>query len=281
MSVGGGIRCWGWNSVGPDVAPTEGFTDVAVGSSHSCGLRTDGAIECFGHFWDGAADVPAGRFDAVSAAADQACALRDDGAIDCWGPWSLSYESAPGDVSLLRSGVVPEDPAAAGRPAGGVGERIPAERPDPPPTGRLWSAIGFSAVSAGLDHFCGVHGDGRAACWDGSGNAQGNIPEGLFSDVSAGRSHSCGLSPHGSVQCWGTGGTDSFESDPPSESFVAVAAGDWSSCGLDAAGDITCWGYENRPPAATRFASMSGGSGFWCGLRTDGTLEWLGTGPWG
>ena len=45
---GGTIGCWGNNDAGQSDAPEGEFTNVAAGSYHSCGVRSDGTVECWG-----------------------------------------------------------------------------------------------------------------------------------------------------------------------------------------------------------------------------------------
>jgi alpha-tubulin suppressor-like RCC1 family protein len=45
---------------------------------------------------------------------------------------------------------------------------------------------GFSQVSAGLYHTCGLRPDGTVECWGANGSGQSSPPSGAFTQVSAG-----------------------------------------------------------------------------------------------
>lgn len=63
----------------------DGFTAIAAGLSHSCGLRGDGGVECWGADDDGQLGAPGGSFTAIAAGWEYSCGLRADGTIHCWG----------------------------------------------------------------------------------------------------------------------------------------------------------------------------------------------------
>ena len=67
LRTDGSVTCWGTNYLGESEPPTGRFISVASGRSHSCGVRTDGTMTCWGHNGDGQADAPEGTFGVVSA----------------------------------------------------------------------------------------------------------------------------------------------------------------------------------------------------------------------
>ena len=73
---------------------------------------------------------------------------------------------------------------------------------------------GFTAVSAGFFHSCGVRMNGTAVCWGWNGDGRADAPSGSFTAVSAGSYHSCGLRSDGTVTCWG--GNWEGQADAPS-----------------------------------------------------------------
>ena len=90
------------------------------------------------------------------------------------------------------------------------------------------------------------------ACGSPSGPAGDGLPTG-WTDVSAGVAHACGLSDGGTAYCWGDNefgqlgdGTTSLRSYPvrvsTSETFASIQAGDQSTCGLTGEGEAWCWG---------------------------------------
>lgn len=65
--------------------PEVDFEAVAVGRSHSCGLRADGTVACWGGNASGQADPPDGLFTVITAGYEHSCGLHRDGEIACWG----------------------------------------------------------------------------------------------------------------------------------------------------------------------------------------------------
>ena len=82
---------------------------------------------------------------------------------------------------------------------------------------------GFTQVSAGGYHTCGLKGDGTVACWGENDYGQSTPPAGTFTQVSAGYGHTCGVKSDGTVACWGT--NDYGQSTPPAGTFTQVSAG--------------------------------------------------------
>jgi len=142
-----------------------------------------------------------------------------------------------------------------------------------------------SAISAGTDSTCGLHGDGTVWCWGANDKGQlGNatttptaVPAqviGIGSAVAiaaggtwnaggmgaARSSFNCAVLRDGSVQCWGeVPGYDSNGAQqsggfagtsvpilvPGIHHAIAVAAGNWHVCVLLSSGSLQCWG-NNR-----------------------------------
>ena len=83
------------------------------------------------------------------------------------------------------------------------------------------SAGGFTQVSAGYLHTCGVRTDGTLACWGGNSDGQATPPDGTFTQVSAGYLHTCGVRTDGTLACWGR--NDSGQATPPSPADGGIA----------------------------------------------------------
>jgi alpha-tubulin suppressor-like RCC1 family protein len=121
---------------------------------------------------------------------------------------------------------------------------------------------GFSQVSAGEVHTCGIRSDGTVECWGFNDYRQSSPPSGAFSQVSAGLYHTCGLRSDGTVACWGD--DDDGQSSPPSGTFTQVSAGDYHTCGIRSDGTVECWGAnwagQSSPPSGA-FSQVSTGGG--------------------
>ena len=133
---------------------------------------------------------------------------------------------------------------------------------------------GFSAVSAGADHTCGLRETGAIECWGDNLYGQADAPAGHFSAVSAGGGYSCGLRETGTVECWGL--NYAGQTDAPAGRFSAVSAGSAHACGLRETGAVECWGFNyagQTDAPAGRFNAVSAGGGASCGLRETGAVE--------
>jgi alpha-tubulin suppressor-like RCC1 family protein len=146
--------------------------------------------------------------------------------------------------------------------------------------GKIGSAVAtvglvFMAVTAGVNHTCGLTIANTVYCWGdnsrgqlGIGSAgpspvcQGTtsctaplpVSGGMqFTSVSAGWEYSCGVTTAGAGLCWGSGyggelGTgDTTDSPAPALvagglGLVTVSAGSHHACAIAATGDLYCWG---------------------------------------
>ena len=204
------------------------------------------------------------------------CAILQDSSLWCWG-----------DDSLGQVGLSSGDRWTPGRVL------IPGG-PD----------AGWSDISAGSFFTCGINA-GSLYCWgqDKYGEAGGaKVPTIRTSGsdwqrVIAALQSACALKKDGALYCWGRNdfgavgiGITSGPVVEPTPVVGPVSA--WSQvfpldgkngfCGLpfgSQAGSTYCWGDDFTPtPSApaelanTSHWSLAGGSGFQCGLRTDGSV---------
>jgi Ca2+-binding RTX toxin-like protein len=77
------------------LAPAGTFTQVATGSVHSCGVKTDGTLACWGNNGNGQATAPAGTFTQVAGGWAHSCGLKTDGTFACWGSNSAGQATPP------------------------------------------------------------------------------------------------------------------------------------------------------------------------------------------
>lgn len=231
LAVGGKIYCWGaprrlgrsGEEYGKEPAEIDAsnvnapkeFTDLSVGSGHSCGLTGDGRAFCWGRNDFGQTgtgtfsenvDIPtavliediAGSkiFSRIAAGTFHACAIMDDGAAYCWG------KNGNGQL--------------------GCGDTSDRAKPVKVAAGGLKGSKEFIVVSAGFSHTCGITKDNLALCWGEvfTGKTcngykdpnclapitikiEGAKGESGFRFVSAGTSHSCLIAVGGALYCWG------------------------------------------------------------------------------
>ncbi|MEM9889276.1 MAG: RCC1 repeat-containing protein [Actinomycetota bacterium] len=284
LTAAGEIQCWGENGSGQlgdgttvdrptplfvqnsDGERLTGMQAVVAGSSHSCGLASDGGVLCWGNnssgqLGDGTttlAPVPvvvevdgaplvgvtqivAGRF--------HTCALTA-GAVDCWG---ANFFGQLGDGGTTNTAVPVSSLDRDGTALAGVDE-----------------------LSAGALHTCAVLAGDEVACWGanffgqlGDGGTVGaSVAVGVVDEsgdtfdavrhVAAGAHHTCASMTNGRVRCWGSNtvgqlGDGGDEASPfpvavgvasgtELSAIVGLSAGDRHTCAVSSGGAVRCWG---------------------------------------
>ncbi|TDD94381.1 MBG domain-containing protein, partial [Jiangella asiatica] len=162
-----------------------------------------------------------------------------------------------------------------GNGPGGAGDQV-----SPSPVVTPAGVEGWSTLTAGRSHTCGVSTDGAAFCWGSDGNGMlGNGPGGAGDQVSpspvvtpagvdgwstltaAAANHTCGVSTDDAAFCWGAddfgqlGNGPGVTGDQVSPSPVVTPAGvdGWSTvsanvthtCGVSTDGAAFCWGDDD------------------------------------
>jgi alpha-tubulin suppressor-like RCC1 family protein len=171
LTADGTAFCWGSNDSSQLGVGTPGgavdiptqvstglhFTSISAGGFHTCAIAVGGAAFCWGDNMSGelgqgtvggrssvpVAVVVGQTFTRISAGYLHTCGLTTGGVVFCWGE--------NGDLQLGR-GPQTGSSFADGTPAAVGGGELPA-------------GVTFAAVSAGLNHTCGVGSDGAAYCW--------------------------------------------------------------------------------------------------------------------
>jgi alpha-tubulin suppressor-like RCC1 family protein len=307
----GRIFCWGGayrsGELGSEVTFTSfellqektlstDWTQLSLGSSHTCALKDDGRVFCWGEpdkcgnnvtsktilslqdEWGEAdwAQVSVG----YSLGFEYACAVKNDGRLFCWGT---------GHTGQLGAGSI-------------VISSLPVQE--------YTAASDWFQVSAGAEHACAVKSDGRLFCW--GSNSYGQLGNGSNQDspvpvqeytsasdwkqVSAGSSHTCALKDNGRIFCWGSGdsgelgnASNSDSSVPVPEStnatnWVQVSAGPNETRAVKTDGRLFGWGYSvinvssnDNVPVEDRTAATDWIQIFTeCGLKKDGRIFCLG-----
>ncbi len=227
----------------PEPQPPPRTTALALGSSFSCALGSDGTVRCWGANGSGQLGDGTRRSrpspvrvigveDAVQVASGdgQACALRRDGTVWCWGENSIGLElvsiEAPGRLtparieglgSTVRIGVG-EDSACALDASGAIrcwglngdgelGDGTTTSHRSPARVAGLPPAVG---LSVGPRQSCAVLGDGAAWCWGRTAQATRSPPRAIpglagVTEVAVSWAAACALVAGGEVYCWGDG----------------------------------------------------------------------------
>ncbi|MCY4474178.1 MAG: hypothetical protein OXC83_01940 [Chloroflexi bacterium] len=241
VTAANNIRCWGGTATAPMWA--EGFTDVAVGNSHSCGLRLDKTVQCWGVNSFGAIQLTPPTengspilFKSIDSDTGYTCGIRDDNdGLVCWG--------------LDRNG------QASGKSAEGVSYDYLNDS--------------FTKISTSSLHTCGlvVTADGDSGtnmrCWGSDRQGSSTVPQAyssnVFKDLDTGElGFTCGIieggENDGKAVCWGsndnsqlgtplgTSVTEMFIGAPSVDSFTQISAGRHHVCGIKTDGTVTCWG---------------------------------------
>ena len=280
LTIGGAAYCWGGQlgsgSNAPSTTPVPvtgglSFASLSAGFAHTCGITTGGAAYCWGVNYSGglgdgsttASATPVAvlggqRFVQITAGispyfGEHTCGLTDGGAAYCWGD---------GHLGQLGNGRGDTDTSAYS------GSLTPVA---------VSGGLTFMSLSAGLDHTCGLTGDGTAYCWGnlswgalpgwpGAAAAQVCViskgefytrcftqpvlvsSDLTFKALSSGSLGECGLTDGGVAYCWGddypSADTWPLLAVPGGSPFAAVTKGRdrGFACGVSTAGAASCWG---------------------------------------
>lgn len=243
------------------VVVTALWSKVSAGGQHTCAIsETDGTLRCWGdntvgQIGDGTTSqrvdptlvgdpgAPSTWLD-VSAGFFHTCGIQTGDTLWCWG------HNFFGQL--------------------GTSTNVSTDTPNPTPV--QVGGTGWTQVSAGFGHTCGIQTGGTLWCWgddsagelgDGGSTAQ-TSPQQVGSGtgwtrVSAGRYYTCGIQS-GALYCWGF--------DDHGELGLASASGTPAQVGSDTDWtEISASDYQANKP----FWS-GGGGGQTCGIRSPGTL---------
>lgn len=254
VAVDQSIWCWGINALADTTGATAGsatprqlgstrtWTTVVPGYAHNCAIASDGLTYCWGANAAGQlgdrtttlrytpAPVYGGyMFSALAAGTDHTCGLAN-GAAFCWG---LNQSGQLGDGTTINrlnptavSGNMTFQSIAAGEAMtcaisanggkavcwGALSATTPKQL-----TPKVYVlGPGFTQLTVGGGHACGLTADGSAYCW--GDNRVGQLGDSTlvnradpvpvaggmkFKAISAGYEHTCAQTLDGSVACWG------------------------------------------------------------------------------
>lgn len=215
LNLVGTAYCWGNDNFGqlgdnltvnsttpiPVADTTLSFRAISAGDSHTCALTTAGAAWCWGNNEFGQLGIGSSgnvslkpalvlggiTFNSISAGARHTCAIDTTSNVYCWG------DNSGGQLGLGVSG---------------GNNFVPTALP---------GASGYTAISAGFVHNCGISA-GTVRCWGTSNNGEvgdGNENQHVVlapttvvgltaSSVTVGLRHSCAITTTGTSMCWGS-----------------------------------------------------------------------------
>lgn len=217
------LLTWGANNSGqcdvPALPVGVRYVQVAAGSEHSIGLRSDGSIVAWGYCGAGQCAAPALPpgvvYVEVAAENDFSLARRSDG-------WIVAF---------------------------GSNEYGQCRPPDPPP------GLGYVGMAAGWEHALGLLGDGSLVAWGRNDYGQCDVPDlppGLsYVEVDAGARHSVARRSDGSVIVWGLDayGVGNVPPLPAPLTYVEITSGVQHVVARRSDGSALAWGYDSHGQA--------------------------------
>lgn len=273
------VWCWGTASsgqlgLGPDMTNDQplpryvasDYAKLGLGENHSCGIATNGMMSCWGANGNGQLGVGYSGSDlrspnpvtggrvwlAVDGGGSFTCGIDGLSKMFCWG--------SDGNGQLGNGG--------------NGSSSAPVEVVASPNSG-------WTQVSAGREHACGLKGDKSLWCWGYNGNGQlgdmsyqsRDVPtqvSGAHRDwvsVATGSNFSCGVrsaAGEDTLWCWGDNGNAQlglgYQDGPEwaprrvvtaNTDWVAVNAGEYFACAVRATGDAYCWGHNGYSQIGT------------------------------
>jgi alpha-tubulin suppressor-like RCC1 family protein len=290
------------------------WIDVAAGSNHSCGIKTDNTLWCWGRNDEGQlgngttnnSSTPVqvsggGSWKSVSAGLKSNCAIRSDDTMRCWGN-NNDGQLGTGNTTQYTS------PTALTATGG-------------------WNTATWKSVAMGASNACAIRTDDTIRCWGGNWVGQlgdntttaKSAPTALTSTggwntatwkaVSSGEHFTCAIRTDDTMRCWGQNGDGQLGRNNttgvllPSAltatggwdtaTWKSVDAGQWHVCAVRSDDTIRCWGNnsdgqigdnsttDRLVPTAINgggvWQRVSGGSTYTCGITTVGAISCWGS----
>ena len=212
-------------------------------------------------------------------------------------PMTAGADDGGAIAAGITAGAEPPDdpPVMTGGAEGGVMGNAGEEPPiggDEPVTSTVDS---WMQMDLRWEHGCGISGSGRLSCWGRNDQDQLSFQNAVqtqnqesgpsaWSAVSVGRAHSCALDDEGTLHCWGRENEGQLSPPEALNSIAQVASGWHQTCVLDDEGQATCWGERDQGQADlpdVRFATLSLGARFGCGLTLEASIACWGLDTYG
>lgn len=207
------------------------FTQITIGSYHSCALSAAGVAYCWGYNSNSQIGAPAQdvcwwipdlapmcnwhpttvettlRFTSLAAGSDFTCGVSTAASVYCWGRNEPYGQLGTGSI----------EPWSSMRPLA------------------VANASSFAKVFAGYNHACALDSTGAAYCW--GRNFDGQLGDGSttdrwspvrtggslrFTSLSLGVWHTCGIATDGYAYCWGFNGQRQLGNDSPANALSPV-----------------------------------------------------------
>ncbi|UYL10322.1 Ig-like domain-containing protein [Bdellovibrio sp. SKB1291214] len=264
ITTSGILKCWGYNyygqlgdgtSLNKRVSPVvidSGtlYSEVSVGSSHTCAVTTVGVLKCWGLNSSGQLGngtkvdatsptiIESGVFYGhVGSGNSHSCGITTLGVLKCWG--NNIY--------------------------GQLGDGTTTDRLIP----TIIDSGTVTRVVASTQNTCSINSSGILKCW--GANGYGQLGDGTttnkasptvvdsansYTSVSSGWAHVCGVTTPGEIKCWGfnsygqlgLGHTVNKTTPSSVESGTAysfVSGREYHSCGITNSGVLKCWGFNS------------------------------------
>lgn len=296
IEASGKLVCWGaWNEEQLALAAAigqPGFSAVAVGYRHVCGLREDGRLACFnmdparvadpGAHVTGPNAESANDFIQVGVGAFHSCGLHKSGKVQCWGA-SNEEVTGPNESSLRFARITVHRNQTCGF------TQTNAMRCWGDGLGLLQHANGVRAVKLTTDRPCAIRGDGSIAC------SSADTPRSLLPEAPPGANlrdfvstyqGACVLWDDGRLACWGSATMTAIDEANKALRFVSLVANHNALCGLQTDGGARC--FQTSPWSQSgfvdsfnadggRYRALSLGDFHACALRESGRLACWGS----
>ena len=307
---GGGMYCWGSNTLGqlgdgtfaPHARPVQVGTAtdwIAVDARQhkACGLRSDHSLWCWGSGTSGAlgdgsqlvrtapvlvsSDKPAVGWRAFAVGRNRTCGVHDDGSLACWGLDTITNAIATVPVAIG--------------------------------TDHDWTAISVGTVVCGLRNttggnlFCfGKTSSGELGLGTASQATPARVGTATWTAIGVGYNNACGIQTSGALFCWGNafnGTTLQYGNTPrqigTATDWISVAVSSATVAALRSGGAASLWGdngvgqagipqlgdvaqptpiggdvsaWSAVVPGTSHGCGLSGGKAYCWGLAGDGAL---------